>query len=332
MKVWSVIFNMFALVVMGFMSIAYLNITRVCNRDFNTLRLNKAIEYAAKETFTEALAVEDLGVDYEDMGNININTGQSLDVFETMMCINYDMSVSYENKKYIENSIVAIVLSGNDGFYITQSVEDDTTPNNGVPGGEYVLRWSPKIPYLYSLNGSTFALNIGKGAYAWVDGTGKLIIPEDPDYPIDLTKEDALIAANNQIKKAIVTEAENKDSNNNQFEYNVNLPVQTINTGVNPIDGPGILVLMSGNRFASAEPIDAMGVSGYKTTKKVNVIAFTEMVNGVERKYYCYQGQMSPHDINNVYNVKNYYRTIADAAKDGYSPHYGLLSRKIALE
>lgn len=332
MKVWSTIFNIFTLLIMGLMSISYIHVSRVANRDFNQARLNQAIEYATKETFTEALAVEDIDLDYETMGTVNINTGQSLDIFETMMCINYDMSVSYENKKYIENSIAAIVLSGNDGFYITQSVEDDTTPNNGVDGGEYVLRWSPKIPYLYEHSGTTYALNIGKEAYAGIDSSGKLIIPTNPGYPVGLTKEDAIIAANTQIKKAIVKEAEAKSSNNDNFEYNVNLPVETINTGVNPIDGPGILVLMSGNRFASPEPIDAISVSGYKTTKRVNVIAFTEMVNGVERKYYCYQGQMSPHDINSVYTIQNYYRTIADAAEAGYSPHYGLLSRKITLE
>lgn len=330
MKVWSAIYNVFAVMILIMFSMAYLNVSKVSQRDFDQARLNQAVEFSTEATFRSALAVEDINVDYTNSDVVSINTGDSLDIFESLMCMNYDLSVSDNNKKLIEQSIASIVLTGNDGFYITQSAQDDTTPGDSVKGMEYSLKWSIKMPYLMRDGNNTYALNIGREAYTSISDSGIFEIPTSPGYPSGITKDKALEVANAQIQKVITKEIELKNINNERFNYNFQLPSVTNKNGVNPIDGAGILVLIQGADYVSSEKMNAISVSGYKTIKKINVIAFTETIDGTDRKYYCYQGQMDPTDIGSRYRVNNYYNNIIDAAKDGYAPNYELMTKKIA--
>lgn len=329
MKVWSAIFNIFAVLLLVMLSLSYLNVTKVMTRDFDQVRLNQAVEYSTEAAFLGTLSVEDIDIDYSNLDVVSINPSNALDLFETMMCFNYDLSTSKPNKDVIRDSIAIGVLSGSDGFYITQTSQDDTTPGNGVDGGEYTMRWSAKIPYLYKSGNKTYALNIKKQSWVSISNAGLLEIPVDVGYPSGLSEETILSAVNAQITNTMVEEIERKNINGNTFGFKFFLPVETTKSGVNPIDGPGILILLQGAPFASSERISAVSVSGYQTTTRINLIAFTENISGVDRKYYCYEGQMDPADIGSRYIVDNYYRNTVAAAKAGYAPHYGLLAKKI---
>ena len=55
------------------------------------------------------------------------------------------MSASEENLAHLDNYIPTGVLCGNNGYYILTMSEDDTTPTDGVKGGEYSLMEREKL-------------------------------------------------------------------------------------------------------------------------------------------------------------------------------------------
>lgn len=328
MKVWAPTFNIFAVLLMLMLTTAYHNITRAVDRDFDQIRLNHAVRYATEAAFLEAIRVDDIGIGYDNLELVSVSPGKSLDTFINMLAINYDMSLSEENKQFIQNSIASIVLTGNYGFYITQLVENDTTPGNNVRGGEFEIRWSPKIPYFMTIGNTTYALNLNKERWVSVSDALTIRVPNDIGYPAGITRENVLEAVNNQITDTMIQEIERKNSNNQRFDFRFFLPVETTRAGVNPIQGPGILVFMQSAKFASSERINAVSVAGFRATRRINIIAFTENIGGVNRKFYSLEGQMDPIDIGTRYRIENFFRNTREAALAGYAPHFGLLTRK----
>lgn len=336
MKIWSALFNMIAVILILFLSIAYFNTTRVLERDFDQARLNLAVEFATRAMFEKTLEIEDLGMDYTELGNVQINSSDALDIFTSLMCINYDMSTSEENKRHIENSIASAVLASSDGFYITQLVKDDTIKGDGLVGDSRVLRWSPKIPYYVHVNNKTYAINFVEQTYASVNphkngasnDSTSIMIPTTPGYPLSITDRIALQSVNNQIVDTILNEMKISNDNRKSVDYKFYLPVETTAKGVNPIDGPSVLVLMQGVDFASSQRLNALSVSGYKVVKKINVLGIREKATG--RRYYCYETQI-PFDKIDDYEVEDYFSTIRDASLDarGFTPHYEFLERKV---
>lgn len=314
MKVWSAIFNLIAVMMLVFMLVMYLNYTKVLKRDFDQARLNQALEYATEGMFQKTIEVEDIDTDYSDMYSVEINPSDSLDIFECIMCFNYNMSPSEENKKHIENFIPTAVLSTNDGYYIAQWIED------------YGLHWSLKYPYYIDIGDKSYTVNLH--TEKWMSGTesGQFKVSVGTGYESGITMEEAVTAANNQINLAMINEIERKNDNGNTFNFKFFLPSETTEKGVNPITGPSVLLFMQGVDFASTERMNSIAVSGFKTVTRANVVAFIE--NG--RKFYCYESQMDPNLISSgVYDIRDTYRTIEDAALDGYSPHFDLLTKKI---
>lgn len=327
MKVWSAILNIFAVFVLFIYFAAYLHLNKALTRDFDQARLNIAMEYATKAMFKSALEADDIGTDYTDLSYVKVSPGDSLQVFADMMCFNYDFSTTDENRQMIYDSIAVAVLSGDDGFYITQYVENDTTPGNGVRGGEYELRWSPKIPFLIKIGNRIFAVNISQEKWVSIDSAGNIVIPTTIGYVAGITKDKVIELANQQIKEHMINEINNRNLNNTQFNFKFFLPADTTKSGVNPINGTGVMLLLQNAKFASSEQINAVSVSGYKTKRLINVVAFMDRTTGL--KYYCYEGQIDPMDLGTKYIVENYFKTTREAAEKGYSPHVGLLTKKI---
>lgn len=314
MKAWSAIFNLIAVMMLIFMLVIYLNYTKVIRRDFDQARFNQAVEYATEGMFQKTIEVEDIDTDYSDMYAVEINPSDSLDIFESIMCFNYNMSPSEENKKHIENFMPTAVLSTNDGYYIAQWIED------------HGLHWSLKYPYYIDIGDKSYTVNLHREK--WMSGTeaGNFKVSVGSGYESGITMEEVLTAANNQINLAMISEIERKNDNGNTFNFKFFLPSETTERGVNPIQGPSVLLFMQGVDFASTERMNSIAVSGYKTVNRANVVAFIE--NG--RKFYCYESQMDPNLISlGVYDIVDTYRTIEDAALDGYSPHFDLLTKKI---
>lgn len=326
MQVWSSIFNVFAIVILLYWNMAYVNTSKVLEKDFDQARLNQAVEYATEAMFQKTIEIEDIDIDYTNMNSVLINPSDSIDIFESLMCFSYNMSPSEENKKHVEHSIAAAILSSGDGFYIAEEVEDDITPGDANKGGDYVLKWGVKKPYTTKIGNKTYGFNIDKDKWVSVDSSGHISIPSGVGFEGGMTHDSALMIANQQINKAIIHEIERKNLNRKAFEYKFYLPSVATKDGVNPITGPGVLMLVQALDFASTERIDAISVSGFKTRPRIQVIGFTD-IGG--RKYYCYDSQMDPADIGTRFTTTNIFRSIEAAANAGYAPHYQLLAKKI---
>lgn len=336
MKLWSALFNMIAVILMMMLTIAYFNVVKVLERDFDQERLNLAVGFATRAMFEKTLEIEDLGMDYSDLGNVQINSSDALDTFTSLMCISYDMSTSEENRRHVENSIAAAVLASGDGFYITQTVTDDVILGNNIVGDGKVLRWSPKIPYILDVNNRKYAVDFVNKTYASVNrytngasnDSGSISISNNPGYPLSITDNMVTQSVNNQIVVAVLKEMERSNENQEIIDYKFYLPLTTTAKGVNPITEPSVLLMMSGVDFASTHKLDALSVSGFRVTTKVNVLGIRERATG--RRFYCYETQI-PFNRLGDFEVEDYFSTITDAAIDprGYTPHYEFIKRKV---
>lgn len=329
MKVWAAVLNIVAVLFLCLFMSDFRSLLEINERDFDQARLNLAVEYATEAMFQKTLEIEDIDTDYSDLSVVHINSSDSLDIFESLMCLNYNMSPSETNMALIEDSIAASVLSSNDGFYITQLSDVDNNPNDEVDGGEKELKWSVKIPYIFEKDGDKYMVNISeeKWAKVEVDRAGITItLPTEDKYPDGITKQEAIASANAQINKAIIKEIKDRNTNQEGFKHKVYLPYETTKYGVNPVKGPGVLMFIQNAKYASTESMDAVSVSGFKVIEKATVVGFTDELGN---KYYCYDTQMDPIDIGVKYDIVNYFQSLEAAAEAGYMPHYDLLSKKI---
>lgn len=346
MRVWSALFNIIALILILFIVIIFFNTTRVLERDFDQARLDYAVSFATRAMFEKTLEIGDLNADYTDISNVQLNSSNALDTFDNIMCMNYDLSTSKENKTMIENSIASVVLASSDGYYIAQLVNDyEIVGKNGVDNevvNIQTLKWSPKIPYYVTLEGynTTYALNFIDKKYISIRhgvsnaDSSTISIPQNPGYPGAIDANTVLKEVNNQITNSMIYEMNVRNYTKKENEYKFYLPLEQTYKGVNPIEGPSILMLVQGVEYASTQRLDAISVAGYKVAAKIAVIAFEDTARG-NRKFYCYESQLPSDDISigssgsGRYRIVNYYNNTTEAAKAGYAPNYEFLKRKI---
>jgi hypothetical protein len=305
--------------------VVYYNTATVIDREFQEERLRLAVDYAAEAAFQTSLTVEDLGMEYLDMSNVTVNPGNCLDIFKSVLCLNYNMSASEENLAHLDNYIPTGVLCGNNGYYILTMSEDDTTPTNGVKGGEYCLRWSVKKPYTVRIGNTYYAVDIRRGSWVSVrDNGGNLEVSEGTSLPYGIDKDGVLRLVNTRIAQDMLYEIQRRNFNKEAWEYKFYLPPVQTTSGVNPITGPSLLIFVEGVDFASPVKVDAVSVAGFKTIRKKVVIGYKDPSTG--RKYYAYEGQL-PSSL--LLYADNYYNDVEDAAKAGYAPNYDFIQKKV---
>lgn len=351
MKVWSAIFNMIAILILMLLGLSYLNLTSTLDRDFDQIRLNYAVEYATEAMFETTLEAEDLDMDYTNLDKVHIDSSDALDIFCSLMCFSYDMSLSDENFANIENSIASCVLAGNDGYYVGQFADYDSTPGDGILVDSKRLRWSIKIPYFVKVGTYSYSVGYNDGEWKRVVTSNssikdsKVYVPSDVGYPMGINNIDVKHAVNTQIRETMMKEIKDRNLNNIGFDFKFYLPDSTTVNGVNPVEPPAVLLLMEGVDFASTEKINALSVSGFKVVKRVNVVAFVDKDTG--RYYYCYESQLMDEEKDaccggtGSYHIQNYYRDMKTAAEskgldengrevnEYYSPYYDIMTRKI---
>lgn len=326
MKIWSAIPNIFAVLLMFFLLIMFNNNLTAIERDFDEARLAIAVDYSTDAAFQASLEVEDLGLEYQDLGNVTINPGDSLDIFESVMCINYNISTSEANKMMVEQSIPVAVFACNDGYYITHMVEMDT--------GEYKLQWSIKKPYVVESNGKSYAVNIYSTEWTSIQFTGggyKLGWSETGGaLPWGANKEEYMqrvrISVNTALTKDMKYQIERRNEWRDMNQIKFFLPPAQTSGGVNPIIRPSILVLMQGVDFASKDNImNYVGVGGVRSERRRVVVGFREG----DGTYYCYEGQLPDAKVP---LIEAYFTTVDEAANAGYSPHYEYLTNIIKYD
>lgn len=352
MKILSPIFNMLAVVYLILFSVSYLNLCKVANRDFDQARYDYAVKQATEAMFRSTLHAEDIGLDYTDMSYITIDASDALDVFDRVICANYDMAPSAENFSTIHDTINACLIAGYDGYYILQSSEVDSIENNGNALDGYDMKFSPKIPYFVHRSGWTYSFDFyqrtNNSMKSNSDASDKVnainSYVEGVQQPGGMTDAEVLAEINKQVRSAILNESQNPnrprplDINDVSFIF----PTDTTLTGVNPFSIPGIFMITGDSSYASVESMKTYSVSGYKAIKRTRIVAFTDTRTG--RAYYCYETQLRDEEKDQAsggstdlgyFHIDNYFDSVVAACKEKnkngyyYSPYFEVMTRKI---
>lgn len=360
MRVWAPIFNVFAVLLIGYMLLVFLKIDEVNKRQFEELRLKYAVDYAVEAAFRTTVSVEDIGIDYADIDNVRVNPNLVMETFKSLICLSYDMAMSKENFAHIESAIPTGVLMANDGYYILEAVKEDLTqgpydgtPNSvgdGIDGGDIVLRWSVKKPYLIDsnpanpTNGYLYAANIYNETWTRVnkDVTQPMLIEEGKEFSeagaghLDRDKIQVNMSKlvtddiNYQIYLRNTMYASLLSGSNNVVgKYgnmpNFYLPSGDSLTAINSIKRPTLMMFMQGVDFANGQSIDVVGLGGARTVRKRQIAGFIK--GGI--RYYCYEKQLPEAEYG---LVQEFFPTMEKAAEDGYRPHMEYLTKPVPRE
>lgn len=356
MKVWGPIFNFIAVIALIIYAASFINICQVIERDFEQAHYDYAVRQATEAMFRKTLRAEDIDLDYKDMSYVSIDSSEALEVFDRVMCANYNMAPCKENFSAINDSIAACVIAGNDGYYVLQHSDADVI-SNGVASDGYAPRFSAKIPYLISANNTVYAIDTYKKTYSSMSLKDKNANPGlytvGANWPSGINDESAKQAANVNLRDIIVNQFENNKSVsvdiNKLSNFRLFFPEITTVSGVNPFDPPAIFMLLDGAGYATTSNLLSMSVSGFKVIRKTNVVVFTD--TSTNRSYYCYEGQLKDEERTassggvavggkyGPFEIENYYGSIREACEavspvthEHYSPYYDILARKISTE
>lgn len=350
MKVWGAVFNFVATFFLILLAITYINEAKVIQRDFDQERLNYAVKQSTEAMFRKTLKAEDIDLDYTDLAYVSIDSSDAIEVFDRVMCANYDMAPSVENFGVINDSLSVCVLASFSGYYVARYSEANYY-TNGDPRDGYKLRFSAKNPYIFEANNTIYAIDTYKKTYSSMNTTQPDQVPSlytlGQMLPPGISEEAVKIGVNAQLKNAILNEL--SSSGNTKVAslegFRLYFPDEKTVTGVNPFNVPGIFVVMQNAAYASQYKIDAFAAAGYRVVKNVNVIAFTDTTTG--RAYYCYESQLLDEEkdaasggiavggVAGKYRIDNYFSDIQAACEavspDGqhYAPYYDIMVRKV---
>jgi hypothetical protein len=328
MKTWYNVFNFLGVAaILIMLSTYYIQMDSV-RTEYDTARLNQSLEYSAEAAFLSVFSRDNLSIKYQEMNDLKLEPGSSLEVFKDMICLNYGMAVNEENREYIENCISVALLACSDGYYVTELTEVDST--SGLAGDVYGLIWSPKIPYTLDIEGGIVGLNLVNEKWTKVKKSdGSVVVKEGDKY------SDGEINSyiNPKLKKrrinSLLTDALTFHVNSaselrGEVDYNFYLPpVQTF-SGINDINNTSIIILLGNSDFSGRALRNTVTISGLSAIRKIRVICYEE--GG--RKYYCYETQI-PQDSYGL--IEMYYDTAMEAAKAGYAPDYRYIFNKQTL-
>lgn len=313
---------------MVMMSIFYIQ-TGTMIKEYDTHRLNIAINYSAEAAFMETLSVGDVDVSYMNMSDVVLDPTYCLEIFESMMCLNYGMSDSPENRFYIENCIPTAVLACNDGYYIT--ILSDI--NDGIDGQEIGFKWSVKLPYTIEFPNGEIAVNLN--SEEWVKATqeanGSLTLLNGNSYADNavsglLSKSVVKRSINSTLTNAIARNIDLVSKIRGDVSYDIYLPATQTAAGLNDISSPSLLILIQGADFSGQAKVDEAVIAGLKTVKKVSLIGFTDSDG---KKRYCYESQLPSNLLGNVIT---FFNTTEEAAVAGYIPSYEYMQKRIVIE
>ncbi|BCJ93096.1 hypothetical protein acsn021_06650 [Anaerocolumna cellulosilytica] len=297
-------------------------------KEYDTARLNQCLKYSTEAAFLSVFSRDNLSIKYQEMNDLKLEPGSSLDTFKDMICLNYGMAVNEENREYIENCISVAMLASSDGYYVTELTEINST--NGLNGDVYGLVWSSKLPYTLDIEIGIVGLNLVNEKWSKVTKSGSSIVVKEGDRYTDL---EVSAYINHNIKKrrinSLLTDALTFQVNaaselRGEVDYNFYLPpVQTF-SGINDISNTSLIILLGNADFSGRAVSNNVTIAGLSAIRKIRVICYEE--DG--RKYYCYETQI-PQDSFGL--IKMYYDTAMEAAKAGYAPDYRYIFNKQTL-
>lgn len=256
--------------------------------EFEQLILSYATDYSTDASVTEILETGELSLDYADSGKTNLDPNIALNTFVDVFLMNYGMPISEDNREHVKNNFLPVfTVCTFDGYY--QAVSRLTSAKENYPETEpavdvdYTLVFGPKMPYKYINGSSSYALNFGGNYSLKMSGN---IMTKEYVYPNGLEDREAGIREINKLLSTDISfqiDTINKDNGN--WAHTFYIPTQlTSMTGVNPIQGPGIIAIVQNVDFVTAKPISAFSIGGGRIQNKRVLIGYVR--DGI--KYYCY--------------------------------------------
>jgi len=324
MKVWSAIFNFIGVWILILMISVYYNHLDAIQKDYDTAVLREVIGYAARAAFDEAINTE---TTYSDLGRAQIDVKKTLGTFVDIVSLSYNMSMSEENRAHIESYIPSAMFCTYDGYYITKLLEDDSTD----------LVWSLKIPYTMTVGNKTVTLQMDRDEGFVITNVAEGVLPYT-GFGMGAGRVGIQIAslnrdiANARINTVITDALSHNIAKISEFRggknYRVYLPAKTTFSGINTIDGPSLIILLSGGDFAGKASISEAAIAGLKVVKKNWVLGFEDL-NG--NKWYAYETQLSEKVLteNNFTVVTEPLASVFQAADMGYKPNFEILATDI---
>ena len=355
MKVWSGLFNIFALLIIAVMFIVFQKMYAVNERQFEEVRLQYASDYAALAAYRLALdEAHTQQTNYSDLEQVQISPEKINETYKLVMEKNYDQSESQYAEDMLNDSIITAVICNPWGYRLLEKVEYDSDITDAVIGKEYKNQWGILRPYIvYSKDFSRlFAANIVNDRTreymtdeAWmqeslalgstaIDGTtvrmeGVPVIKERTTYDgTTLTKEYVELAIatlltediNNEISKRVYSGAYGDIEG-------LYIPISESLSAINSIDKPTLLLVIQHSTYLNgAESSTSYSLSGVSAIAKTAVIGWTD--EDSKTKFYCYAGQPLNPDgsLNTNIKIEVTFDTVEEAALAGYQPHYQYLT------
>lgn len=288
--------------------------------ELQQLIMSFAIDYSSDAAMQETLTGDDLETDYSEDGHVLVDPKLALDTFVDMFCLNYDIGISSETRTHVLlNYIPAACVAGYDGYYIAtcQPVRSDTdiyysTEGDGVNAvnGRWDVVFGPKLPYTYVYGGESYALNMGMDYAYLTDGRKYEAMP-----PGLLNKDHGFAEINRRVSDEIAYAVDNANKTNQNWRHSFFIPTQLSPlSGVNPIKGPSLIVLVQNVDLRTVRPISGFSIAGTRIERARMVVGYIR--NGI--KYYCYADKAPSLDKVQDNEMKEFFTNVNDAAKAGY--------------
>lgn len=341
MKMWGTISTFLSLILFIYvLFFIYQMDDEVC-RQFAEQRLRYAVDYATEAAFREALESDNIGIDYTDITDVQLSPTNALTTFESLICLNFDISLDDNNLAYIESFIPTAIMICSDGYYIARTTESGYLAGNKVLGGLYRLRWGLKKPYMFPFNDANndyvaFSLN-GKALYeVKTDVTGDIVQEtlyengKDSVYTSVWSYENCMKDIVNDANLAIRDRNAHFSSGTADIQ-NFFVPLDFSTVNANAIKQPSFIAMIQNAEFAGHKKVSAMSVGGEKVVEKQMVVAFSTSDEALCQKYglnagqcyYCWSNDL-PDTL--ASSAANYYKTVDEAALAGYFPAVTLMS------
>lgn len=292
----------FALLYLCQFPVTYLKYIREENAEFETLRLSLASDFAAEAAMISCMSVEDVGVDYANNPIILLSPEKAAETFAALMCLNWSLPATELNMARVLNSVPAMLLVENDGFYLAEHIA-----SNDV----FQLRWNSKQPFFIETDSIIYGVDFARNSFSMVNKSLLTYSTNNNYAAFPYSGEDVLqrinLQLNREINAALGNYAKVYNLPERQLFY---LHVSEGATGVKRMERPGLLVIIQNLSMDGGIPRSLSVVGGLNAAERRAVVGWTD-TNG--EKWY-------KHSVGDIVEGEELFYTIDEAAKAGYWP------------
>lgn len=335
--------------------------------EFQQLRLDKALELSTRAAAQNGLEHGLVQFDRSELVEVEFNNSAALDTFATFMGYNYGLIPTEKVKEDLLGHVVLMTVGGR-GFSVTQSEFGDYYLGVGgevkrVGGtekpqvtGTHISRLNSGSRTLFGVY-TPFTVDYEDPNTGETKTVGGSILPNSKSYPIIYEGSDGVLRVDtsnslpgdvtltrvkqealSMMSKAF-TQSWHQLNIDEVSNKRITFPDTLTSSGINSMAKPGVMALVEGFDLSTSKPLRSEAFTGYKAVVRREVVVFTEDLNGVVSRWYCYRDQidmeramagLSPYEnIRIDYVYPNMLEAAQAKADDGshYKPHIGLLRK-----